>query len=233
MKKLEDYLYHEEKGPDLKIYCGDCNDILPLMESVDLVITDPPYGMNFQSNHRAVKHDKIANDTELPIYLIDLARSKASNASYFFCRWDNLYQMQKPKSVLAWVKNNWSMGDLEHEHGRQWEAICFYPANGHKFYERIPDVIKDNRTGNDFHPTQKPVGLIRRLIESNHGNKILDPFLGSGTTLVACKELNRAGIGIEISEKYCEIAKKRLMNTPKPMFTQHTQEKIEEKELFE
>lgn len=232
MRELKDYIYYEEKDPDLRIYCGDCNEIMQLMDSVDLVITDPPYGMNFQSNYRLVKHDKIANDTELPIHSIDLARSRALRASYFFCRWDNLYQMQKPKSVLAWVKNNWSMGDLEHEHGRQWEAICFYPANGHKFYERIPDVIKDNRTGNDFHPTQKPVGLIRRLIESNHGDLILDPFLGSGTTLVACKELNRNGIGIEISEKYCEIAKKRLMNTPKPMFREEVNNQETQGELL-
>lgn len=231
-KKLEDYLYYEEKDPDLKIYCGDCLEILPLLGGASLVITDPPYGMSFQSNYRFVKHEKIAGDNELPIYLIDMARSKASHASYFFCRWDNIYQMQKPKSVLAWVKNNWSMGDLEHEHGRQWEAICFYPANEHKFYERIPDVIRDARTGNDLHPTQKPVGLIRRIIESNYGDSVLDPFLGSGTTLVACKELNRNGIGIEINEKYCEIAKKRLMNTPKPMFREETT-KTEEKELFQ
>ena len=219
MKKWQDYIYYEEKNPDLYVLHGDCLEIMPLLHKVDLVVTDPPYGMNFQSNHRLIKHEKIDGDNDLPIELINMARIKALCASYFFCRWDNLYQMPKPKSVLAWVKNNWSMGDLEHEHGRQWEAICFYPADRHKFYERIPDVIRDARTGNNLHPTQKPVGLIRRILESNYGESILDPFLGSGTTLVACKELNRNGIGIEINDKYCEIAKKRLKATCRSLFS--------------
>ena len=115
-----------------------------------------------------------------------------------------------PTSVLAWVKNNWSMGDLKHEHGRQWEAICFYPQSEHEFITRIPDVMKGDRTGNNLHPTEKPVSVISRLIQANVGDLILDPFLGSGTTAVACKELGRKFIGIEINPKYCEIAQRRL-----------------------
>jgi site-specific DNA-methyltransferase (adenine-specific) len=218
VKQLEDYLYYEEENPSLKIYCGDCLEILPLLPKVDLVVTDPPYGMSFVSNHRTVKHDAIHGDNCLPLDLISLATSKAERASYVFCRWDNLYDMPKPKSCLAWVKNNWSMGDLKHEHGRQWEACLFYPKEGHEFIERIPDVIKACRTGNDDHPTQKPVNLIRHIIESNVGNLILDPFMGSGTTLLACKEIGRSGIGIEISEKYCAIAKQRLKATTKSLF---------------
>ena len=231
-KVLEDYLYYEEKDPDLKIYHGDCLEIMPLLPKVDLVVTDPPYGMSFQSNYRLIKHSEIDGDDELPVELINMARIKANRASYFFCRWDNLYQMPKPKSVLAWVKNNWSMGDLKHEHGRQWEACCFYAADGHEFNERIPDVIRDDRTGNALHPTQKPVGLFRRIIECNVGEPILDPFLGSGTTLVACKELNRNGIGIEINEKYCEIAKKRLRATCKPLFRDEPKPRKEDAELW-
>jgi site-specific DNA-methyltransferase (adenine-specific) len=121
-----------------------------------------------------------------------------------------LAQMPAPRSVLAWVKNNWSRGDLEHEHGRQWEAICFYPQAGHEFIKRIPDVLRADRTGNELHPTQKPVPLVKKLIEANVGDLILDPFMGSGTTLRAAKDLGRRAIGIEIEEKYCEIAVKRL-----------------------
>lgn len=200
--------YYEEPG--ITIYNADCRDILPHLEPVDLVLTDPPYGMNFQSNYRHIKHEGIFGDNELPIEVIKVLAKIPNNASYIFCRWDNLSQMPPPKSVLAWVKNNWSMGDLEHEHGRQWEAICFYQLVGHKFIKRIPDVIHNDRTGNNLHPTEKPVDLMMRLISCNEGDIILDPFMGSGTTLRAAKDLGRKAIGIEIEEKYCEIAVKRL-----------------------
>lgn len=200
--------YYEESG--ITIYHGDCREILPTLTKVDLVLTDPPYGMNFQSNHRAVKHLKIVGDDVLDVILIRNIISMADRASYIFCRWDNLKDMPPPKSVVAWIKNNWSMGDLLHEHGRQWEAICFYPGSNHEFIKRIPDVINADRTGNNDHPTEKPSGLLRVLLEANVGETILDPFMGSGTTLRAAKDLGRQAIGIEIEEKYCEIAVKRL-----------------------
>jgi site-specific DNA-methyltransferase (adenine-specific) len=199
--------YYDYAG--ITIYHGDCREILPGLKA-DLVITDPPYGMNFRSCYRIVKHDAIAGDDTLPIDAINEAIAAADGAAYIFCRWDNLTDMPKPRSVIAWVKNNWSMGDLKHEHGRQWEACCFYPRATHEFIKRIPDVIFEERTGNDLHPTQKPENLIRVLIQANVGNTILDPFMGSGTTLVAAKNLGRKAIGIEIEEKYCEIAAKRL-----------------------
>lgn len=200
--------YYEDSA--VKIYHGDCRLILPELEPVDLVLTDPPYGMSFQSNYRNVKHDKIKNDDQLPLDLIYLAMFKAIKAAYFFCRWDNIKHMPPPKSVLAWVKNNWSMGDLQHEHGRQWEACCFYPKQSHEFIKRIPDVITVDGTGNDLHPTEKPVELLKVIIAANVGDTILDPFAGSGTTLRAAKDLNRKAIGIELEEKYCEVAANRM-----------------------
>lgn len=196
-----------------KIYNMDCLEGMKQMQdnSVDIVITDPPYGINFQSNYRKEKYNKIENDDRLPLEYINHCIRISRRACYIFCRWDNLKDMPKPKSVLCWVKNNWSMGDLKHEHGRQWEAICFYPQKEHEFIKRIPDVIHCPRTGNVLHPTQKPVDLIKKLIASNKGNLILDPFIGSGTTAVACRELGRNFIGFEISPKYCKIAEERLM----------------------
>jgi len=195
-----------------KIHCGDCLELMKEIpdNTIDLVITDPPYGMSFQSNYRKEKHLKIEGDDELPIEAIKECIRIAKKACYVFCRWDNLRDMPQPRSVLCWVKNNWSMGDLEHEHGRQWEAICFYPKNEHEFIKRIPDVIKAERTENVLHPTEKPVKLIRVLIKANKGEVVLDPFCGSGTTAVACKQLGRDFIGIEIEPKYVEIANKRL-----------------------
>jgi site-specific DNA-methyltransferase (adenine-specific) len=191
--------YYNHGG--ITIYHGDCRDILPLLPKVDLVLTDPPYGIQFRSNFRIVKYDNIIGDLELPIDLINMMIAKASRAAYVFCRWENLKQMPLPKSVLVWVKNNWSMGDLKHEHGRQWEAICFYPKDGHEFIKRIPDVLYADRTGNNLHPTQKPEALIMQIIGANIGESILDPFMGSGTTLRVAKDLGRKAIGIEIEEK--------------------------------
>ena len=203
--------YYDD-GKGIVIYHGDCREILPELEpeSIDLVLTDPPYGMSFRSNHRAERYAVICGDTVLPVQEIESAIRLARRAAYVFCRWDNLAAMPVPRSVLAWVKNNWSMGDLKHEHGRQWEAICFYPGPHHEFVRRTPDVIYAERTGNGLHPTQKPVKLLSVLITANVGDVILDPFMGSGTTLRAAKDAGRCCIGIEIEERYCEIAAKRL-----------------------
>ncbi|MBM3966611.1 MAG: site-specific DNA-methyltransferase [Planctomycetes bacterium] len=200
--------YYESNG--ITLYHGDSHKLLPMVEDADLVITDPPYGMNFQSKYRAKKHKRIANDDSLPLSLIWLSIAKANAAAYVFCRWDNLAAMPKPKSVVAWVKNNWSMGDLQHEHGRQWEACCFYAKDGHEFVKRIPDVIHADRTENALHPTEKPVHLINQLIAANVAETILDPFAGSGTTLLAAKLCGKRAVGIEIDEKYCESAANRL-----------------------
>ncbi len=177
---------------------------------VDLTICDPPYGMNFVSNYRKEKHKEIIGDNRFPVEIIDDLIRVSKKAVYIFCRWDNLKDLPKPKSVLAWVKNNWSMGDLKHEHGRQWEAICFYPQEEHEFIKRIPDVIKNKRTGNNLHPTEKPVDLIETLILSNKGDLILDPFMGSWTTAVACQNLKRNFIGCEKDEQYCSVGRDRL-----------------------
>lgn len=195
-----------------KIHCGNSFKLIKTMpnKSVDITITDPPYGINFISNHRKVKLKAIENDSEFPIEFLQEIFRVTRKAVYVFCRWDNLKDMPKPKSVIAWVKNNWSMGDLQHEHGRQWEAIAFYSMEEHEFEKRIPDLIECDRTGNNLHPTEKPVKLIRELIKANKGQLIFDPFVGSGTTMVACKQLNRDFIGIEIDEEYCKVAEKRL-----------------------
>lgn len=200
-----------------RLLCGDstkAEDVARVMDEneVNLIVTDPPYGMNFQSNHRKEKHDKIEGDDSLPVEAIIALTRLASHATYVFCRWNNLPDMPEPKSVLAWVKNNWSMGDLEHEHGRQWEAICFYPSTKHKFTKRIPDVIHADRTGNELHPTEKPVSLMTEIIMANEGRNVFDPYIGSGTVLIATEQLGRIAYGCEIDPKYVDVTCQRYYN---------------------
>lgn len=189
------------------LYLGDCREMD--LSSLDCVVSDPPYGMDFQSNHRNQKHDKIANDgdAELLKWASDLT---PSHSSYLFCRWNNLPEVPLPKSLITWVKNNHSMGDLEHEHGRQTEVALFYPGPSHDFPKGRPtDVIKAPRTGNENHPTEKPVQLMKAVIEWTRGT-VFDPFMGSGSTGVAAVQMGRNFIGCELHEPYFEIACRRI-----------------------
>lgn len=194
------------------LYLADCMEILPTLQKVDAVITDPPYGMSFQSNHRKEKYLKIANDETADVAnaVIKWAIANASHSTYAFGRWDNLVHYTKPKSLITWVKNNWSMGDLKHEHARQTEVAFFYPGPIHYWPGSRPtDVVECARTGNEFHPTEKPVGLMRIFLGWTSGC-VLDPFMGSGTTGVAAAQMGRKFIGIEREPKYFDIACERI-----------------------
>jgi len=192
------------------LYLGDCREILPALGKVDAVITDPPYGMSFQSNFRKERHAKIANDDDAGL-LAWACGIPAAHSRYVFCRWDNLRAgVPHPKSCVTWVKNNWSMGDLEHEHARQTEIAMFWPGPEHSWPGKRPtDVVRAPRTGNSDHPTEKPVYLMEQFIGWTRG-AVLDPFMGSGTTGVACANLGRPFVGIEIEQKNFDIACRRI-----------------------
>lgn len=202
--------YYEEEG--ITIYNCNCVEILVDLEEVDLVIADPPYGIENVSHQKRFWGPSMTW-SKLPLKLIDLSIKKAKRAAYIFCNWEQLSRMPKAKSVIAWVKNNWTAGDLKHSHGKMWEAICFYPKKDHKFLHRTPDVIHADRSNNRFHPTEKPEKVITELLLANEGETILDPFMGSGTTLCAAKRLGWKAIGIEIEERFCKVAVERLRST--------------------
>lgn len=192
----------------VEIWCGDCRQIVDGLD-YDSVATDPPYGMAFVSNHRAVKYDAIANDdADWPLeFAINLP---ARHSKYVFARWDDLQRVPKPKSCVTWVKNNWSMGDLEHEHGRQTEVALFYPGPEHYFPAGRPtDVLTVARTGNNHHPTEKPVDLMWAVVRWTAGT-VLDPFCGSGSTGVAAVRQGRSFIGVEIDPAHFETALRRI-----------------------
>ncbi len=107
------------------------------------------------------------------------------------------------------------MGDLEHEHARQTEVALFYPGPNHHFPNGRPtDVIRAQRTGNEHHPTEKPVQLMSAMLRWTDG-VVLDPFCGSGTTGVAAVKLGRRFIGIEIEPRYFDIAVRRISDALK------------------
>ena len=201
-----------------KIYCMDALEGLKQIEdeSVDCVIIDPPYGINYLSNHykNGNPHKEIINDDVLFIPMDDLWRVlKPTGCMFIFYSHKKPLVDERVKNVIVWVKNNWTAGDLEGDFGNQYELIAYMPKDDFKILsKRYSNVWKFNRVVPEFHPTQKPVDIIRRLIETatNEGMLVLDCFMGSGTTAVACKQLNRNFIGFELDKGYCDIANKRL-----------------------
>ena len=192
-----------------RLYLGDCRDVISTLGEIEALCCDPPYGMNFQSNHRNVQHAKIANDDTEELLLWACALP-VKHSAYIFCRWDNLASVPRPKSCITWVKNNWSMGDLQHEHGRQTEIALFYPGPEHDFPSGRPsDVVYAARTDNEHHPTEKPVSLMMKFMAWSRG-VVLDPFMGSGSTGVAAVKSGREFIGIEQNPDYFETACRRI-----------------------
>ena len=201
-------IIREERIGDCRLILGDAQGIVAGLE-YDSIASDPPYGMSFVSNHRAEKHKSIQNDEGVE-HLQWSCGLPAKHSKYIWMRWDNLRDIPAPKSLITWIKNNHSMGDLDHEHGRKTEVCAFYRGAEHYFpCGRPVDVVFGSRTGNALHPTQKPVDLMRNVVEWTAGT-VLDMYMGSGTTLVACAKLGRKGIGIELDPDYFEIACKRV-----------------------
>ena len=215
----------------IELYEGDCLELMKNIPdgSVDLVLTDPPYGMDFQSNFRKEMYSKIENDKclgWLENYVDECFRIlKDNTAVYFFCSWHNvdifkqaIEKKFKIKNILIWEKNNTSMGDLKGSYAPKYEMIIF-AHKGRKLLNgfRYADIIKANRTGNKFHPTEKPVALLEFFIKnsSNENAVVFDGFMGSGSTGVSCINTNRNFIGIELDKGYFDIAKKRIEESRK------------------
>lgn len=211
------------------IYLGDCREILPELpdKSVDLVLTDPPYGVGVKyGKHYDDKRDDywewflslVADMRRISSIVIFTHRNESLR---YIKGWDWVGVWNKPGSFGARIGNS---AILPH-----WEPIYFYGIHSVGVYgEYCPDVLTYNpvkagassligrekwQKGNSFssHPCPKPVGLFQKLahIFSPAGGIILDPFLGSGTTAYCAKKLNRKCIGIEIEERYAEISAKR------------------------
>lgn len=217
----------------MKLIHGDCLKELKNIPdaSVDLLLTDPPYGMSYQSSWRTDKFNKIAGDDDVswfPEFAAECFRVLKDNThAYIFC---NDYAISdfrrhleqagfKLKRTLVWVKNNHTSGDLYGDYGNKTEFVLFAhkgrrTLNG----KRDTNVLLFDRVASTVHPTQKPPLLCEYLIakSTQPGELVLDPFLGSGTTAIAAKSTGRNFIGIEREAEYVEIARARIAGTPPP-----------------
>lgn len=220
--------YYEKDG--IVVYHGDCCEVLTTLGSVDLVLTDPPYGVSYQSNARNQKMPAIVGDDSADIALAGIKSSlsclRNNRHLYIFGRYDLTGLPLTECAELIWDKGSPSKGNLASTYGVSHEYIqftTFVPskANRSRGDGRLAARLRrgsilyhprlnSRRVHN--HPTEKPVGLLRELIEASSllGETVLDPFMGVGSTLIAAQLEGRKAIGIEIEERYCEIAANRL-----------------------
>lgn len=172
----------------------------------DVLVTDPPYGMAYKSgwSDRSIVGD---NDTEARDEVLKLWGGE--RPALVFGRWDCPHPATA-RMCLTWDKGDWpGMGDLALPWGPSTEEI--YVLGAGFVGRRGGSIVRSDRmTGCTQHPNEKPVGLLVKLLQRCPPGMIADPFMGSGTTLRAAKDLGRKAIGIEIEERYCEIAAKRL-----------------------
>ncbi len=213
-----------------KVILGDClNEIPKLIDnSVDCLIIDPPYGIEYQSNYKIEKYDKIEGDSTNAFNLLDKSlaevkpKLKKDSHIYIFTSW-KVYEKVKPiiekhftvKNCLIWNKTEWGMGDLDGNYAEKYEMIIFAVQGKRKLLseKRPVNVLEYAPTDNSKHPTEKPIELIKELIENStkEGETILDYFTGSGSVLVASKESGRKWIGVEKEKEFYAICRERLL----------------------
>ena len=205
---MKPYWQSEEHG--LAIYCGDCLEILPQLEQeFDLCLTDPPYA-------NATQYAETVDSEEGLLLLIEpLLRHaiRIANRVVLTPGVANMHLYPRPTWTMCWAdpagqgSGPWGFAS--------WQPVLCYGKDPYlqAGLGRRQDTIHKRflREPGLDHPCPKPIGFVLWLIErASLSGAIIDPFLGSGTTLAACYRLGRRGVGIEISEEYCELAKKRL-----------------------
>ena len=222
-------VYYEDNF--VQLYCGDCREILPTLPPVDLIVTDPPYGVGYEGGHyhgknwKQRKRDALIGDTvDVYAWALPLLFAASCGPCYIFsppgAAAHNVYSAIAAArgSIMAtiiWNKTNATYAAMRSQYKPRCEMIfyCKGPKartlwTGPTTESTVWDFKRDPT--NIYHPTQKPVGLMLRAIGNHAAPLVLDPFAGAGSTLIAAKDLRRRAIGIELEEKYCKAAARRL-----------------------
>lgn len=223
--------YYDRDG--ITIYHGDCLLVLPLLEQADHVITDPPYSEATHAGARSMVSDKRHGGDGGNAGRIDFVSIEAADVRRAFeacvpkrwllatLDWRHVGGLDEcPPTGLrfvrhgVWVKPDGAPQFTGDRPATGWESVAILHSLGGRMKWNgggsravwIHNIVREG------HPTAKPLGLVRQWVEqfTDPGDLILDPFMGSGTTLRAAKDLGRRAIGIELEEKYCEIAVQRL-----------------------
>jgi len=210
-----------------KIICGDCLEILPKIPdgSIELVVTDIPYNEVNRETGGLRNIDKgSADDAFVSIPLLVEQIVRLANSAYVWCGIEQVSDLRREfvrnrmtTRQGVWIKSNPSPMNAN----RLWLSgveLCVFARRAKATFNRFcesPVWYGPSERVVNF-PCPKPIWLIKELIDasSSFGDVVLDPFLGSGTTAVACKMLGRDFIGIEINPDYCRIAEKRLAALP-------------------
>jgi DNA modification methylase len=207
--------YYDEAG--ITIYHGDCRDVLPPLGLVDLVLTDPPYGNATDYD----EHDDTPHGLEQIIAATMPLMRQVARVVVLTPGIANVHRYPPPTWLLAWVQAH---GSGTGKWGfNEWQPVLVYGTDPYLSAGkgRRPDVIRSRIGGGALvkeraaiaHPCPKPLDFWTRLLircSPDPTDTILDPFMGSGTTLRAAKDLGRRAIGVDISERYCEVAARRL-----------------------
>jgi site-specific DNA-methyltransferase (adenine-specific) len=206
---------------NITIYLGDCREVLPTLSGIDAVVSDLPYGVDLGdvSNGQArSKHQRpYTRFKDTPEYLstvcipaLKTALSIAKRGAVF-CGNRNLWLYPPADDIGCWFvpaatsRSKWGFACCN--------PILYYGKSPRAGIGDTPNSVSMTVRSDDVdHPCPKPVEIMTWLVDkaSLPGERILDPFMGSGTTLIAAKLLGRSAVGCEIEERYCEIAAKRL-----------------------
>lgn len=209
---------------DADLWLGDCREILPTLPKHDAVVTDPPYGIAYVSAWRTHgKTEMLANDDAAPLDTVGMMARLLSDcgAMYLATRFDVSSTWVEAiesagmsvKTPIFWDKTNHTSGDLIGDYGAQVEIILYATKGRHILRGGRPSNLwRIARPAAGDHPTPKPVELMQRIMlhSTDINGFVIDPFMGSGTTGVACAQLGRKFTGIEIEPRYFEIACRRI-----------------------
>jgi site-specific DNA-methyltransferase (adenine-specific) len=209
--------YYSHNG--ITIYHGDCRDLLPMLDSVDLILTDPPYGVQLGDIPNNQRFDRgrygLIEDSEdyvrmVATEIVPLCWKRAER-TVLTPGVKNLLLYPKPSHIGSFYYpaasgcNSWGFSC--------WQPILFYGSDPYGGEGSRPDsYLSVESAEKNGHPCPKPLGQWKWLLKrtSKTGHRVIDPMMGSGTTLEAARDFGMEAIGIELEEKYCEIAAKRL-----------------------